>query len=336
MPNDIIQAQYEQLETIATRFGNQAETNAELYNHVQQGVQALQQGGWEGEGVEAFLTEMEGDVFPAMQRLTAALEEAQTVTLDIKNIIRQAEEEAASIFSGNGESIPFGPQSTPLSPPGPEITPTPFPPGFTPDPSTVCPVPGPPQDEGTIWDHFNLKGKIWEFGTDRDDGFASKGKFNPGIDATFGIDLGKAPKDSLEVFGGRAEAGLRAGWSKEDGPQVMIGVGGEFYTAKGEWDTALVGDKDLGVTGGVGIKGPSAEGFAGVRFDSEGKRIGAEVGINLASVEGSVGLNVAGANVSVTGEIGLKAELGFGLSDKGVKVKLPFVSFGFKFGGGVD
>jgi hypothetical protein len=57
--------------------------------------------------------------------------------------------------------------------------------------------------------------------------------------------------------------------------------------------------------------------------------------VNLASIEGSVGANVAGVNVSLTGEIGFKAEFGITFG-KRTEIKLPFISFGLRFGGGVD
>jgi WXG100 family type VII secretion target len=103
MSADTIQARYDELESIAARFGNQAEANATLHGRVQRGVQDLQQGGWEGEGVDAFLAEMEGEVFPSMQRLTTALDEARSVTLKVKDIIQQAEQEAAGVFQ-NGDA----------------------------------------------------------------------------------------------------------------------------------------------------------------------------------------------------------------------------------------
>ena len=86
----------------------------------------------------------------------------------------------------------------------------------------------------------------------------------------------------------------------------------------------MVGGKDLGVTGGVGGKALAAEAQLGL-IDNQ---FGAKIGGTLVSAEGSVGLNVAGANVAVKGEIGLKAEAGFSIGAKGVEVKLPFISFG--------
>jgi WXG100 family type VII secretion target len=100
MSSNIIQAQYEALEALAQKFGQQAEMNGEMYGRVQKVVQALEQGGWEGQGSSAFFAEMDGTIYPALQRLINALEEAQSTTLQIKEIIQQAEEEAAAPFGG--------------------------------------------------------------------------------------------------------------------------------------------------------------------------------------------------------------------------------------------
>ncbi len=96
----VIQVNYDELGAIAGRFGSQAEANVDLNNRVQHCVQSLQQGGWEGEGSKAFFAEMEGEVFPAMQRLTNALKEAQATTLQVKTVIQEAEEAAAALFQG--------------------------------------------------------------------------------------------------------------------------------------------------------------------------------------------------------------------------------------------
>ena len=100
MSSDVIQANYEALESIAARFGQQSEMNAAMYGRLRQAVQVLEQGGWEGQGSSAFFAEMDGTIYPALQRLIDALDEAQSTTLEIKQIIQQAEEEAAAPFGG--------------------------------------------------------------------------------------------------------------------------------------------------------------------------------------------------------------------------------------------
>lgn len=104
MPAPVIQAQYEQLETIAQRFGAQAEATGQLRQRLLSGFQSLQDGGWEGRSAQAFFNEMSQEVFPAMQRLQYALQEAQFTTLQIIEIFQEAEKEAAAPF--RGQSIP--------------------------------------------------------------------------------------------------------------------------------------------------------------------------------------------------------------------------------------
>ena len=109
MGNDIVQANYEELDDIAAQFKHQAEANAELHSRLQNSFQPLQQGEWIGLGADAFFDEMTGEVFPAMQRLTEALAQAQSVTLEISAILQEAEEEAASPFhNGAGGFITPG------------------------------------------------------------------------------------------------------------------------------------------------------------------------------------------------------------------------------------
>ncbi len=106
MGADVIQAHYDQLEQIAARFGQQAEAAAQTTQRVQQSTRALQAGGWEGRGAVAFFGEMERSVLPSMQRLAAALQQGQTVTRQISQVLRAAEEEASRPFRGEGVSAP--------------------------------------------------------------------------------------------------------------------------------------------------------------------------------------------------------------------------------------
>jgi WXG100 family type VII secretion target len=100
MSNDVIQAKYELLEKIAARFGNESDVVGEMNGRVQQAMRSLQDGGWEGEGSQAFFAEMEDMIFPISARLLEALAQAQSVTLQIKEILQAAEEEAARPFGG--------------------------------------------------------------------------------------------------------------------------------------------------------------------------------------------------------------------------------------------
>ncbi len=113
MSSPVIQADYDQLDAIAARFGQRAETTTTLHGHVLRSYQALEDGGWIGRGFSAFSTEMQGEIFPALERLTHALDEARAVTLQVSAIIREAEEEAASLFQGGPQGDLLGGGGTP-------------------------------------------------------------------------------------------------------------------------------------------------------------------------------------------------------------------------------
>lgn len=106
MPADVIQVEYERLSEVAAGFGGNADVAAALQGQVQRSAQALRQGGWVGRGSAAFFSEMDGKIAPAVQRLAAALREAQRVSTQIGYLMRQAEEEAARPFRGQASAAP--------------------------------------------------------------------------------------------------------------------------------------------------------------------------------------------------------------------------------------
>lgn len=108
MGNDIIQARYDALASVAGRFGDQAQTSSDLLALVRQATRPLEAGGWQGRGSTAFFAEMNGEVVPAMQRLAAALDRARDVTLAIARVLREAEEEASQPFRGGAAGITPG------------------------------------------------------------------------------------------------------------------------------------------------------------------------------------------------------------------------------------
>ncbi len=100
MSHDVIQAKYDQLATIARQFDQRAHATVELRNRVARSAQALERDGWQGRGSTAFFAEMNTVIQPAMQRLIQALQEARSVTIQVSDIMRRAEEEAAAVFRG--------------------------------------------------------------------------------------------------------------------------------------------------------------------------------------------------------------------------------------------
>ncbi len=95
---DEIRADYDQLGQIATRFANQAQAIQQMLQKVQGSMEKLEGGGWIGEGSEAFYSEMHDQVLPASGRLQRALTEANRATQNIARTVKQAEDEASSLF----------------------------------------------------------------------------------------------------------------------------------------------------------------------------------------------------------------------------------------------
>lgn len=105
MPNDIIQAQYDQLDQISSRFAGQSEASQQLIAQLRRSMQPLQGGGWQGRGSSAFFAEMNNEVLPTMQRLASALDQARSVTLQVSDILQAAEEEASRPFRSDGGPV---------------------------------------------------------------------------------------------------------------------------------------------------------------------------------------------------------------------------------------
>lgn len=99
MSANTIQAKYDELENIAQRFGQWAESNAEMSSRLQHNVEQLKHGDWIGKGSEAFFKEMDDEVLPAVGRLIHALQQSQSTINEIIFIIQSAEEEAARPFT---------------------------------------------------------------------------------------------------------------------------------------------------------------------------------------------------------------------------------------------
>ncbi len=127
---DVIQAKFEELERITDRFSQQSEAVSQMLQTVLRVMSPLQDGGWIGEGSDAFFSEMENDLLPGVRRLIEALARAGQVTGQINQILQGADEEASSYFRsdpmaggttlgvgsvpgggtwGNGQFTPAGP-----------------------------------------------------------------------------------------------------------------------------------------------------------------------------------------------------------------------------------
>lgn len=97
MPADEIKANYDQLAQVASRFQNQSQATQEMIQSVRSSMDELK-GGWEGRGSNAFFSEMQGEVLPAVNRLRQALQEASRTTNQIVQAVKQAEDEASAPF----------------------------------------------------------------------------------------------------------------------------------------------------------------------------------------------------------------------------------------------
>lgn len=100
MSGNIVQADYDELDAVARRFGQHAEAIGALRSRLEGSARALQQGGWQGRGAAAFAREMNGQLIPATQRLAHALNQASSVTRQIRELLCRAEQEAAAPFRG--------------------------------------------------------------------------------------------------------------------------------------------------------------------------------------------------------------------------------------------
>jgi WXG100 family type VII secretion target len=105
MTAPIVQSRHPDLDALAARFAQQGEQVQSLTRQVTQHAEVLRAGGWEGRGKAAFLAEVDGEVTPALLRLSAALAQAGQVTAQIRLLILAAEEEAAAPFRG-GDAPP--------------------------------------------------------------------------------------------------------------------------------------------------------------------------------------------------------------------------------------
>jgi WXG100 family type VII secretion target len=301
MPASTIRADFDQLDQIAARFGEQRDRMEQARRSVSAATQKLQDGDWVGDSANRFYAEMQDTVFPALGRLVAAFEQAQATTKAIRAVLMQAEQDVAALMprEGDGGASSGGQPSTG---------------------GTTGAADGASGGGGGV--KFSPKASV----SVKSDGSLSNAKLQILEGSVF----------KQEFFDGHLkvqEAGGAAGFGiKQDSEgRTIIGGYAEAYAAKGKLEGTMVGDKDLGWTGGVEAKALSATGFAGYRDGS----LGADVGVNLVSVKGETGANIAGYNVGVSGEIGLKLELGIQVG-KSTKVKLGPFTIGFSFGGAKD
>jgi RHS repeat-associated protein len=109
-----------------------------------------------------------------------------------------------------------------------------------------------------------------------------------------------------------------------DGSSWNLGLSTDEYAFDVN-DQGVIGNQMLGITYQGGIRGPEFNAQAGL---ADGK-FGLGVNYNpLGSAYGSVGVNIAHVNASVTASVGPALQLGLSIGSKGLEVSLPGVSIG--------
>lgn len=108
MPAPRVRADFDQLQQIAQRFGQQSEKVQSLYKNLNQKKSVLEGGDWVSNAATKFYAEMNSSVMPSLNRLGDSLSSAQQVTLKMRQIMKTAEEEAAALFKGGGQAAGAG------------------------------------------------------------------------------------------------------------------------------------------------------------------------------------------------------------------------------------
>ncbi len=102
MPSSVVRADYDALKSMSQSFGQGASDARQSLQRLKSQIDVLESGDWVGTGAAAFYQEMNGTVVPTISRLVKALEEAQRVTLQISQIMKAAEDEAAGYLNQQG------------------------------------------------------------------------------------------------------------------------------------------------------------------------------------------------------------------------------------------
>lgn len=99
-----IRAEYDHLEGLAQRFAERMSAADDYLRQMYLHLEDLRAGGWIGQGANNFYAEMDELVLPAMTRLVEVLEASSQTVSTIRAALQQAEDDAASLFGGAGET----------------------------------------------------------------------------------------------------------------------------------------------------------------------------------------------------------------------------------------
>jgi WXG100 family type VII secretion target len=355
MPAPQVRAAHEDLKQIATLFQQEGSNIQGTLAQLRKNLDQLQGGGWKGKGATAFFQEMNSSILPSMRNLERALEQAGRVTSQISARMRQCEADAAdqlqdrTDWNGNPADSSPGNGGGPGGEGGGGTAPRPF---------------GTPYATGSGQSGWSGDYKPsepgpfgWQAGGVASGQYAG-GQVEAGVEGVGNITAGGRVLGgeagwgwNRDVQGAYAEGSVLQGKAEfqlgggEDGfyrqnLQVDVlsgsayaghrgsnyGIGGEVNTVK-VTGGSVIGTKDVGVTTGGELAGPSANAYAGVKDGS----IGAEAGYSLVGAKVEGGFNVFGWNIGVVGEADLGAGIGASVGKK-TSVKFGPFAIGITFG----
>jgi WXG100 family type VII secretion target len=95
---ETIQYDYEQLNTVESKFSDLAEQARKVQQKVAQQEDVLRNGAWIGPNADKFMEVMDNQLLPANQRLAQALDKASETTRAVTKMMKDAEEESKGYF----------------------------------------------------------------------------------------------------------------------------------------------------------------------------------------------------------------------------------------------
>ncbi|WP_110514052.1 WXG100 family type VII secretion target [Herpetosiphon llansteffanensis] len=128
MPAPFVQIKYDVVDAIIVRFQKLHDQSQTIQASVCQTINSLQAGQWQGSAANACFQEFEHVVNPAFQRLLHALQGSVETTKAIRQIMADAETEAAALFRDDFGPITLGGNRVMFEQETGGATPTPTPP----------------------------------------------------------------------------------------------------------------------------------------------------------------------------------------------------------------
>ncbi|MCU0479987.1 MAG: WXG100 family type VII secretion target [Anaerolineae bacterium] len=98
--SDRVEADYQELQKLSNQMNQRADEIQQQFQALKAKTGELLNGNWEGRGADKFQNEMEGEVFPSLQKLQRALEMLSKSLGQVANAFRQSEEQASNLFKG--------------------------------------------------------------------------------------------------------------------------------------------------------------------------------------------------------------------------------------------